>query len=53
MIERGQRRVDSLELVRLGQILSGDPRLLLSEILEAMETQAEVAVSRQPTAAPG
>jgi transcriptional regulator with XRE-family HTH domain len=37
MIERGQRRVDTLELINLGRILLGDPRLLLHEILRRLE----------------
>ncbi len=34
--ERGQRRIDLLELVRIAHVLDADPRKLYSAILKAM-----------------
>ena len=48
MIERGQRRVDVLELTKLAEILAGDPRGLMWEILrdlDALKAQNQAATS--------
>ncbi len=36
--ERGQRRIDLLELVRIAHVLGADPRKLFSAILKAIGT---------------
>lgn len=54
MIERGQRRVDVLEFIKLAEILVRHPRMLMWEILrdlDALKAQSEAAAPGSLTAA--